>query len=165
MKKKEEPKFDITAKNHIPIFDDPFYDNKAIIPLEAKNQQFKYDNLHDAKEISSKITVVESRQETLEEAALRLFPDNSFWIGSGLFARLYDPNYLERQRWIEGAKWQQQQEKNLYSEEEVRKSLLDIVLVNPAHITMLKSGYGEFPDTYELTEKGVDYIVEQFKKK
>jgi hypothetical protein len=52
-----------------------------------------------------------------------------------------------------------------YSEEEVRKSLLDIVLVNPAHISLLRSGYGQFPDTFELTEKGVDYIVEQFKKK
>jgi len=30
---------------------------------------------------------------------------------------------------------------------------------------LLKSGYGEFPDTFELTEKGVDYIIEQFKKK
>jgi hypothetical protein len=53
----------------------------------------------------------------------------------------------------------------MYSEEEVRKSLLEIALVNPAHISLLKSGYGQFPDTYELTKKGVDYIVEQFKKK
>ena len=57
------------------------------------------------------------------------------------------------------------QQERSYTEEEIRKSLLDIVLVNPAHITILKSGYGEFPDTYELTEKGVDYIIEQFKKK
>jgi hypothetical protein len=52
-----------------------------------------------------------------------------------------------------------------YSEEEIRESLLEIVLVNPAHISLLKSGYGQFPDTFELTEKGVDYIVEQFKNK
>jgi hypothetical protein len=32
---------------------------------EAQKQQFDYDNLHDAKEISSRIKVV----ETLEEAA------------------------------------------------------------------------------------------------
>jgi hypothetical protein len=35
---------------------------------EAQKQQFDYDNLHDAKEISSRIKVV----ETLEEAAKRL---------------------------------------------------------------------------------------------
>ena len=55
--------------------------------------------------------------------------------------------------------------KSKYSEEEVRKSLLDITLINPAHLSLLKSGYGQFPDTYEITEKGVDYILEQFKKK
>lgn len=59
----------------------------------------------------------------------------------------------------------QRQNNNWYSEKEVRKVLLAIELVNPAHLTMLRSGYGEFPDSYELTEKGVDYIIEQFKKK
>jgi len=38
-------------------------------------------------------------------------------------------------------------------------------LVNPAHLTMTSDGYGEFPDSYKLTEKGINYIIEQFKKK
>ena len=58
--RQEEAKFDITAKNHIPIFDDTFYEGKpnplstdessSLLP-KVKEQQFKYDNLHDAKEI------------------------------------------------------------------------------------------------------------------
>jgi len=61
-----------------------------------------------------------------------------------------------------------QQEKS-YSEEKVKKVLLDITLVNPPHISLLHNGYGQygygqFPDTYEITEKGIDYIIEQFKK-
>jgi hypothetical protein len=61
-----------------------------------------------------------------------------------------------------GAKWQQER---MYSEDEVRKSLLDIVLVNPVHLKMTSNGHGEFPDGYKLTEKGVDYFIEQIKKK
>lgn len=85
------------------------------------------------------------KQETFDEDKLRqLFKNRS---------NCYIENIKE---------WQQERS---YSEEEIRKALLDIVLVNPAHISLLKSGYGQFPDTYELTEKGVDYIIEQFKKK
>ena len=58
-----------------------------------------------------------------------------------------------------------EQQERSYSEEDLRKALLDITLINPAHLSLLKSGYGQFPDTYEITEKGVDYIIEQFKKK
>jgi hypothetical protein len=64
----------------------------------------------------------------------------------------------------EAGQWDSPRPK-IYSEKEIRKSLLDIILINPAHISLLKSGYGQFPDTFELTEKGVDYIIEQFKKK
>lgn len=52
-----------------------------------------------------------------------------------------------------------------YSEEEARSSLTDLSLVNPAHLTMTSDGYGEFPDSYKLTEKGINYIIEQIKKK
>jgi hypothetical protein len=89
------------------------------------------------------------KQETLEEAAKRIYGSDA-------------SKDVEYYAFLNGAKWQAEK---MYSEEEVRKSLLDIVLVNPAHISLLKSGYGQFPDTYELTEKGVDYIIEQFKKK
>jgi hypothetical protein len=51
-----------------------------------------------------------------------------------------------------------------YSEEEARTSLTDLSLVNPAHLTMTSDGYGEFPDSYKLTEKGINYIIEQLTK-
>ncbi len=57
------------------------------------------------------------------------------------------------------------QQKKFYTEEEFRKALLDINLVNPSHLQMTSNGHGEFPDGYKLTQKGVDYIIEQFKRK
>jgi cystathionine beta-lyase family protein involved in aluminum resistance len=67
-----------------------------------------------------------------------------------------------RKVWLNGAKWKQERS---YSKEEFEQILIDITLVNPKHLSMLHRGYGEFPDSYELTKNGVDYIVEQFKKK
>jgi hypothetical protein len=101
------------------------------------------------------------KKETLEEAALLANPIHLIWDEE----ERYDCNQELRETFIDGAKWQQEQDKKMYSEEEIRKALLDIVLVNPAHISLLKSGYGQFPDTFELTEKGVDYVLEQFKNK
>ena len=59
----------------------------------------------------------DTKQETLEEAAERLYPTtiNSF-TDSG-----FDMSETERLIFINGAKWQQEQIKNMYSEEEVRK--------------------------------------------
>ena len=44
------------------------------------------------------------------------------------------------------------------------KVLKDLSLVNPAHLIMTSDGYGEFPDGYKLTEKGIQYIIEQLNK-
>jgi hypothetical protein len=44
------------------------------------------------------------------------------------------------------------------------KVLKGISLVNPAHLRMTDNGHGEFPDGYKLTEKGVQYIIEQLNK-
>lgn len=77
---------------------------------------------------------VGTKQETLEEVALKLFPNESYWIGSGDTSRLYDPNERDRNRWIEGAKWQQQQDKNLYSYDEVLQILFNIFSVYGKHI-------------------------------
>ena len=44
------------------------------------------------------------------------------------------------------------------------KILSNLSLVNPAHLTMTSNGYGEFPDGYKLTEKGIQYIIEQLNK-
>jgi hypothetical protein len=44
------------------------------------------------------------------------------------------------------------------------KVLKDLTLINPAHLQMTSNGHGEFPDGYKLTEKGVQYIIEQLNK-
>jgi hypothetical protein len=44
------------------------------------------------------------------------------------------------------------------------KVLTNLSLVNPAHLQMTSNGHGEFPDGYKLTEKGIQYIIEQLNK-
>ena len=44
------------------------------------------------------------------------------------------------------------------------KALKGLSLVNPAHLQMTSNGHGEFPDGYKLTEKGIQYIIEQLNK-
>lgn len=44
------------------------------------------------------------------------------------------------------------------------KVLKDLTLINPAHLIMTSDGHGEFPDGYKLTEKGIQYIIEQLNK-
>jgi hypothetical protein len=44
------------------------------------------------------------------------------------------------------------------------KVLKDLTLVNPSHLQMTSNGHGEFPDGYKLTEKGIQYIIEQLNK-
>jgi hypothetical protein len=89
------------------------------------------------------------KQETLEEGAKK-HQKNTIGVA------------LPKHTFIEGAKWQQERS---YSEKELRNKLLDINLVNPSHLQMTSNGHGEFPDSYKLTQKGIDYIIEQFKKK
>ena len=103
-------------------------------------------------------------KETLEEAAERLVKETTLYgsqeasIGSS--ARSYFETELRCV--LLGMQWQQERS---YSKEEFEQILIDITLFNPKHLSMLRSGYGEFPDSYELTENGVDYIIEQLKKK
>jgi hypothetical protein len=47
----------------------------------------------------------------------------------------------------------------------LREVLTNLSLVNPHHLKMTSDGYGEFPDGYKLTDKGIQYIIEQIKKK
>jgi len=44
------------------------------------------------------------------------------------------------------------------------KVLKELTLVSPAHLRMTDNGHGEFPDGYKLTEKGIQYIIEQLNK-
>jgi hypothetical protein len=41
----------------------------------------------------------------------------------------------------------------------IKYELTQIELVNPVHLTMVKNGGGEFPDTYSLTEADVKKIM------
>ena len=77
------------------------------------------------------MVVGKSKQETLEEAALRLY------------SYVNDDTRL---LFINGAKWQQEQDKNKYSEEEVDE-LLDTLLNN------------------NMCSVAGDELIEQFKKK
>ena len=44
------------------------------------------------------------------------------------------------------------------------KVLTGLILLNPIHLGMTSNGHGEFPDGYKLTEKGIQYIIEQLNK-
>jgi hypothetical protein len=44
------------------------------------------------------------------------------------------------------------------------KVLQGLSLINPLHLQMTSNGHGEFPDGYKLTEKGIQYIIEQLNK-
>ena len=60
---------------------------------------------------------MENKQETLEEVAERLHPDNGF--EDDLYC---DEGKILRESWLAGAKWQQE---NSYSEEDVKNAFLD----------------------------------------
>lgn len=56
------------------------------------------------------------KKETFEEAAIRLYPDNIVKLGN---ETSYNAALLKRKDFIDGFKLAQEQNKNLYSEEEV----------------------------------------------
>lgn len=45
------------------------------------------------------------------------------------------------------------------------KILKGLKLINPLHLQMTESGYGEFPDSFKLTERGIQFIIEQLSKR
>lgn len=42
-----------------------------------------------------------------------------------------------------------------------REILENLELVSPVHLQMIRNGYGQFPNTYQLTEKGINLILEK----
>ena len=64
-------------------------------------------------------------KETIEEAAERLYPAHTYWMGDGKHKALFDPYCGERISFIEGAKWQQEQMKAREIESPIVKQLLD----------------------------------------
>ena len=41
------------------------------------------------------------------------------------------------------------------------KILKGLTLINPIHLFRVSDGHGEFPDGYKLTEKGIQYIIDE----
>jgi hypothetical protein len=85
----------------------------------------------------------EPKQETLEEVAERLYKKG---------CNIKEKNIeIYRRIFIDGVKWQQEQDKNKYSEEEVRKAIQET-------ITLMR---------YKATEfrEHEDTVIKQFKKK
>ena len=89
----------------------------------------------------------EPKQETLEEVADRLYP---YEVGYGVFDRNCEID-AERQRFIEGVEWQQEQDNNKYSDEDV--------------IELLKTFDEKFNSGIVERNKGINNWFEQFKKK
>ena len=86
--------------------------------------------------------------EELEEAAERLYPisgPNSMW------------NSLQQDGFIEGAKWQEEQDKNKYSEEEV----IELLEYTRKNFYDTGTKWHSEPDT-DYTSKE---LFQQFKKK
>ena len=102
---------------------------KIIIPQEEPKQEtLTYTEAAKKEERIFNSTMV-SKQETLEEAAYRLS------------AEKFEPNHIGFMLGvIEGAKWQQEQDKNKYSEEEV----LNIIADCDGSVTQAKKWFEQF---------------------
>ena len=48
-----------------------------------------------------------------------------------------------------------------YTVRTILEVLKDLELINPAHLTMTSNGHGEFPNSYKLTDKGVEVLEEK----
>jgi len=82
-------------------------------------------------------------KETLEEAAKNNYPDGDVWT--------IEQAVIRRLAFMNGAKWQQEQNKNIYSEEDMREVILTSFLLG-----VDRGSYSE-----ELEDK----LIEQYKKK
>ena len=45
----------------------------------------------------------------------------------------------------------------------MKEKLKSIELINPLHLELVDNGFGEFPDSYKLTEQGIKHILEILK--
>jgi len=60
--------------------------------------------------------------------------------------------------------WNDEKRKGVKRVIHQHKVLQGLSLINPLHLRMTDNGHGEFPDGYKLTEKGIQYIIEQLNK-
>ena len=90
-----------------------YYPYKIIIPKEEPKQDRTCTN--NCSVVCGECQILEPKQETLEEAVKREYD-----------ARKFNSDYpFNPQSFILGAKWQQEQDKNLYSEEDMYKLMYE----------------------------------------
>jgi hypothetical protein len=123
-----------------------------------KGKELFKDSNDRARETLSEIKLL-PKQETLEEVALKLFPDKSYWIGSGDTSRLYDPNLNDRERWIQGAKWQQEQDLLLHEKE---KDNLIFQGLREIHQEQIRLTYSE-EEVIDIFSDWFDYRIDEDK--
>ena len=127
----------------------PSCEEVEVIPLRKSSGWYDEKEIWHWDFLAYKIIIPkeESKQETLEEAAERLYPTtiNSF-TDSG-----FDMSETERLIFINGAKWQKEQDKKLYNEEEI---------INALHSVELRDD-----KDYSKIYNGMKKWFEQFKKK
>jgi hypothetical protein len=114
---------------------------KMLLKEEPK-QETIYEYTENYKPSFVDLTDILPKQETLEEVADRLYP---YEVGYGVFDRNCEID-IERQRFVEGAEWQQEQDKNKYSEEELRDML-------QSYVEWAINGYGTYYDWFEKFKK------------
>jgi len=122
---------------------------KIIIPSEEhKGIELSNQEVMDSRSNAYDFIDVD-KQDTLEEIAERLYPENIIKLGN---TTSYDASLIKRKDFTEGAKWQQEKS---YSEEEVKQ----------AFKVGFSIGYGS--DIYAIDEKNrtCEEWFEQFKKK
>ena len=132
---KEEPKY--TTSN---------LDNEKYKDFSVAKQTVQEYEQQGLEKYSYKL---EPKQETLKEAAERLYPFNPYSIGNGI---KYDEYAKERRCFKEGAEWQQER---MYSEEDLKEAF------EAGH----KKGFSGYPNTENWKELPFEKWFEQFKKK
>jgi hypothetical protein len=45
------------------------------------------------------------------------------------------------------------------NQDKLKAALKQLDIVNPYHITLTRSGHGEYPDTYNLTDNGIKALI------
>jgi hypothetical protein len=128
----------VEIKPKLSYIDGKYIDSlKIIIPQEEPKQE-PCDNCNN-----DVCCCIIRTQETLEEAAFRLYPR----LINDPYNPMEDDNKENRDIWIAGAKWQAEQDKNKWSNEEVKDFL------------------AKFHIATDGTKKFEDEWFEQFKKK
>ena len=137
---KEEP------KQELPNFGTKEFNNVASVYFGGKTQKQPKQTVEEYEQQGMEKYSYELKQETLEEAFKKTYLGERVSFNSDI-GKSFEL----------GAKWQQEQDKNKYSEEEVRQMLWDLgdVLFNNNQ-NGIKEGE---------PKKYIEEIIEQFKKK